>query len=237
MLKDNWLQRLVCREAIVNKASLESMEPGAEKVRAVTEAIEALRRDLLGRIRFVDRNACNDEFSLQSFNRASDELLNACGADRLLIILDYLQLVRPERDAEDPDRSRVDQICRLQRIAKTLASPLGATILAISEVTKQSDASNLGIEDLLGSARIGYAADAVMLLQKPVRHRDHRAVVPRTLRIAKARDGLTCPDISLQFDHRHYRFLKAPESAIGPSTARTTSAIDPLAGSRRRKSK
>ena len=113
------------------------------------------------------------------------KLTRTARAVRLLVVLDYFQLlvVPAGVDAEDPDRWRVDFLAKLQRLGESYRSPMGATVLVVSEVRKGDRRQReLSMEDLLGSTRLNYAAHAVLLLQTPADDRSHGDVVSRGLR-------------------------------------------------------
>jgi hypothetical protein len=94
----------------------------------------------------------------------------------------------------------------------------------------------------MGSARLGYGAECVLLLEQP-REVDHAsATVPLTLTVAKGRDGMMRSTIPLIFHHTQSRFIEdsflrqqEEPKVQKPVTSRSTSGknrnkVDPLAG-------
>jgi hypothetical protein len=159
----------------------------------------------LSRVRIVDQSTLNPETLLDDLRVPVSELLKATGATRLLVVLDYFQLlpVPPGPWPEGPDRCRVDLLEAVQRLGKTFRSPTGATIVAISEVRKQSTkGTELEKQDLLGSTRLNYVANSILLLQTPKHRPNHGDDEPRILKVDKARGGATCPvEIPMVFRH------------------------------------
>lgn len=83
------------------------------------------------------------------------------GAKRMLVVIDNFQAIDipmgPKTSDLDRDRETVEGITRLQRST-------GAAVLVISEVAKRSFQFVGGMGDLLGSGRLPYRADTVMIL-------------------------------------------------------------------------
>jgi replicative DNA helicase len=236
MDKDEWIKRLICHQAGIERAMLES-RPDSVVRRRIGESAEQVRAETLGRVRIIDSAALNREMLIDVLADKSHELLNATGASRLFVVADYFQLLPlpMEHSPEDSDRCRVALLESMQRLGRTSRNPTGATILAISEVRKpDSRRPELSMQDLLGSTRLNYAATSVLLLQTPEGRRGHGDDVPRILKVDKARGGATCPvKIPLVFRHKSYRFFLAKDQK---ATARVpTSGLNPLAGHKGRK--
>lgn len=239
MLKDECLARLICREAAIDRKTFESREQSADTREQIRRAIKRLRTDVLTRILFADKHSIRESSFIEDLHSRSRRLIKASHASRLVIVLDYFQLLTLPGDlgAQDPDRYRVDRLYDLQRLGETLDNPLGATVLAISEVRKRDyTRPDLDMEDLLGSTRLAYCADAVLLLECPD-YVSEGDVVRRTLKVAKARNGNVCSAIPLLFHHPHYRFDAAEQSPSSKLGRPTQKYPNPVAGSKKRKSR
>jgi DnaB-like helicase C terminal domain len=237
MYRDEWLIRLICHEAGVARKTIESREIPSDVVCRIRDAIERLRSQTLGRVRFADKNSFEGESLSEALRSTIRDFLEHTRAARLLIVLDYFQLlaIPSGTGEEDPDRYRIDLLSRLQRFGETLADPTGATILAVSEVRKEaSGGTSLRTKDLLGSTRLSYSANSVLLLQTPEDDLGHGDVVPRILKISKSRDGSTCHAIALQFEHRLYRFSDS-RTVAAPQNKRPSFHVNALAGANSRK--
>ena len=91
--------------------------------------------------------------------------------------------------------------------------------------------------DLMGSARLGYGADAVLLSEAQDESSDPLSAQPVVLRVAKARDGAMCKSISMLFDHRRSRFMEKRSeqpaeqpASLGRGRAKRKPFADPLGG-------
>jgi uncharacterized protein YlaN (UPF0358 family) len=146
-------------------------------------------------------------------------------ATRFLIVIDSRRKIPIPTEPEvaiDPDGMRLQQI-------ECIKAWRDCVTLVISEVRKSDDRQReLFLEDLRGSSDLGYAADNVLLIWQEADHRDAQ-VVPTTLRIAKGRDGVQRRDITLNFDHEHYRFLPVETKTSAPRPA-ASNVADPLGG-------
>jgi replicative DNA helicase len=163
------------------------------------------------------------------------ELLKKTGASRALIVVDYLQLLDvPDASPTslDADYRRVGLLQNVGDAGKSPSRPLVDPVLAISEVRKEGRTGTA--VDLLGSSRLAYAADAVLLLN-PAEGGDAPGAdtVPVTLTIAKGRDGTVRKEIPLLFEHARYRFReRGGDQGNRGQPARTPPRMkDPLAGS------
>jgi replicative DNA helicase len=99
-----------------------------------------------------------------------------------LLIVDYLQLVRPSR----PNASRNVEVSEISSSLKALAKELSVPLIALSQLNRDSDTDNRPprLRDLRDSGSIEQDADIVGLLHRP---KPDEALV--TLDIAKHRQG------------------------------------------------
>lgn len=142
------------------------------------------------------------------------------GAEHCLVIIDYLQLLPvPDKVVRqgdlEADKYRVEIAQRVLDASKDQFDRPQDTVLAISEARKPSTSSarshtwGTKIEDLLGSARLGYSADGVLLM-RPMSEDEladryaclggeaeireqlaQEGVSPLMITLAKGRDGMT----------------------------------------------
>ena len=114
--------------------------------------------------------------------------------------------------------------------------PHGYTIVAISEIRKDSAKESIDRDDLKGDGRMASDADVVMLMW-PGKSAGIGDVIPTTLRIDKGREGVIRGDVRLWFQHACCRFYDAPPAGLkldhnikNPSPGRDgQTAVDPLA--------
>jgi len=166
------------------------------------------------------------------------------GATRALLVIDYLQLLDvPERLAERGDeleaaKHRVLTVQEVVRATRTVSNPQGDAVLAISEARTPADAKTgwgSRLADLMGSSRLAYAADAVLLYRRMdakdvgkyygitgpapgdqalqcLERLEGGGVAPVVLTLAKARDGMTRGEFGLEFEFRmsSFRSVGAP---------------------------
>jgi replicative DNA helicase len=244
MPKVTLYDRLLSQEAGVEYADLlgEAADPGLEG--RLDEAERRLQTEVLPRLRVAEYLAVPEgKWLAQVMVDDLVRLLESMPVEEVLVVVDYFQLL-PVPDsitaALDADFYRVRSLQRVQAWSRTNTNPLGFPILAISEVRKgESGRSEVGVGDLMGSARLGYSAEAVLLLE-PAGQADKGPVVPVRLKVAKGRDGATRTDIDLLFEYTRSRFREAPQprgpkgggkaKKGGPAQKSDAAKTDPLAG-------
>lgn len=140
------------------------------------------------------------------------------GAKRVFVVIDNFQAIDIEMPGGatdlDRDRETVEGITRLQR-----GMGLGA-VLCISELRKANFGFVTGMGDLLGSGRLPYRADTVMLLHyrkmiplgqaksgSETRAYKHRHPQEMVLTISKTRDGGHRGTVDLWWDEHFSKFL------------------------------
>ena len=110
-----------------------------------------------------------------------------------LIIVDYLQLIRPRKDND----SSVQQVTEISRGLKGLARELNIPVIAISQLSRgveQRDVKIPRLSDLRESGSIEQDADVVLFLNPPWKYKDPTTVTPEEdntaeIIIAKHRNG------------------------------------------------
>jgi replicative DNA helicase len=236
--------RLLSQEAGVEYADLLGGTPTQGLEERLDEAERRLLAEVLPRLRVAEDLALPEgKWLAQVMVDDLVRLLESMPVDEVLVVLDYFQLLPVPGHisaAVDADFYRVRSLQRVQQWSRTNTNPVGFPILAISEVRKgESGRSEVGVADLMGSARLGYSAEAVLLLE-PAQETAEGSVVPVRVKVAKGRDGATRTDIDLLFEHTRSRFREAPQprgpkgggkaKKGGPAQKSDAAKIDPLAG-------
>jgi replicative DNA helicase len=131
-----------------------------------------------------------------------------------LIIVDYLQLMRPDRMSDN----RVEQVGQISRGLKILARELGVPVLAVSQLNRapeQRPDKRPLLSDLRESGQIEQDADLVMFIYRDEyynRDTDNPGVAE--ISIAKHRNGPAGLTVELTFLERYPKFAsKAREEA------------------------
>jgi hypothetical protein len=180
------------------------------------------------RIRVLDRQSFSGGVSAASILREMKALKAKSGAGRALVVLDYLQVlpipdsVRRNSDL-DADKYQIrvaqDILAGMQQGEPNL---LGDAVIAISETRKPATGRKHwgeDLADLMGSARLGYGADAVLLYRRIVDDDDlaevyedagrstpptpgqleNAGIAPIMLALAKGRDGMRLGEWPLEY--------------------------------------
>jgi hypothetical protein len=236
--------RLLSLEAGIDYGDLMADTVAQGNEERLDAAERRLHSEVLPRLRIIEHLSVPKESTLsQVMVDDLDEFLELGTLNEVLIVVDYFQLLPVPDEITgglDADFYRVGSLQQVQEWSRTNANPVGYPILAISEVRKgESGRSEISVGDLMGSARLGYSAETVLLLESP-RNIKEGPVVPVHLKVAKARDGAVRTQIDLVFEHTRSRFREAPRRRSpkqGGKSKKETSAqkpdqekIDPLAG-------
>ena len=214
MPKTVLFDRLLCQETGVEYANLITTEPGDKGLKTpLEEADRRLNANVLPRLRIVEHLFVPKGKDLtQVVKDDLNQLAHSTAVMDTFIVVDYFQLLPvPEeiRDGVDADFYRVKALQQVQQWSRTNQNPAGVPILAISEVRKgESGRTEISIGDLMGSARLGYSAETVLLLE-PSKDANDGSAVPVKLNVAKARDGAVRSKINLLFDHTRSQFREA----------------------------
>jgi replicative DNA helicase len=196
------------------------------------------------RIRVLDRQGLGGGVSAASILREMKALKAQSAAARAFVVIDYLQVipipdnVRRSSDL-DADKYQIrvaqDILAGMQQGESQL---VGDAVLAISETRKPATGrKHWGEElaDLMGSARLGYGADAVLLYRRIVADDDlaelyagagratwptagqleDEGIAPIMLSLAKGRDGMRLGEWPLEY-HFNRSIFREIERARGP---------------------
>ena len=182
------------------------------------------------RLTILERMDLGTDHSTAAIVALVNRMKERVGANRALIVIDYLQLIEIPADVArkgdlESDKYRVRVVQDIVAETRTEQNPLGDAVLVISEARKPSGDGRQNrvwgnsLADLMGSARLGYAADAVLLYRRMTEEdvREHyndptaelarsrierleqRGIAPVVLTLAKGRDGMSLGDIPMEF--------------------------------------
>jgi hypothetical protein len=244
MPKTTVYDRLLCSESGVSYEASLAKELPAETQELLVAASDRLRETVLDRMRVIERSAFDEQTDSVAnvLYRHRNALVEATSVRDVVFVIDYFQLLSVTTELSfgvDADYERIGHIQEVQSVSRTSYNPQGDPFLIICELRKpEGSRGALTVYDLLGSARLGYAADAVLLME-PAGDPTNPVAVPVTLRIAKGRDGMERQDLALTFEHTRSRFTQRQEDG-GKSAkkqgqqqkqaSKAAPAIDPLAG-------
>jgi replicative DNA helicase len=146
-----------------------------------------------------------------------------------LIIVDYLQLMRPDRASE----SRVEQVGQISRGLKILARELSVPVIAVSQLNRspeQRPDKRPLLSDLRESGQIEQDADLVMFIYRDEYYnRDTEDPGTAEINIAKHRNGPAGLTVKLTFLERYPKFASLARSepaAVDQSNGGGTVPLD-----------
>jgi replicative DNA helicase len=215
MDKVRLMKRLLSSASDVPFARLAAPDKDKAEQQAVEQGLAHLREHVFPHMKFVGRRGLprNKPLTAEGIEEACDELREASGAERVLVVVDYLRLMPVPSDLNsdiDRDHYRLNQLHQFQQASRSLKEPEGHVVLVLSEVRKdRADGGSLTLEDLIGSARVGYSADLVLLLNRLDRRPGTPGTTRLNLEIAKGRDGVEWASLDLLFHYAVSRFAEA----------------------------
>lgn len=109
-----------------------------------------------------------------------------------LIIVDYLQLMSPDRSSKD--NNRVNEVAEISRGLKALSRELDVPVIALSQLSRMSEYRDSGeprLSDLRDSGAIEQDADLVLMLWRKTEPDFLAASEVVSCKIAKHRNGAT----------------------------------------------
>jgi replicative DNA helicase len=187
------------------------------------------------RIRVLDRQSFESGISAASILREMKALKQQSGASRAFVVIDYLQVIpipdTVRRNSElDADKYQIrvaqDILAGMQQGESSL---MGDAVIAISETRKPATGRKHwgeDLADLMGSARLGYGADAVLLYRRILDDEDlakvyedaghstpptpgqldNEGIAPIVLTLAKGRDGMRLGEWPLEYHYNRSIF-------------------------------
>ena len=204
-------QRFIASRAKINGELLRKGRVKAEQWPKVLKATEKLTQAPL----FVDDSSDLGVLELRAKARRLHQR-HPLG----LLIIDYLQLMRPE----DPRDGRVEQVGKISRGLKILARELKIPVIAISQLSRAVESrpdKRPMMADLRESGNIEQDADLVMFVYRDEYYNPETTEKPGVAEviIGKHRNG-PVGSIELTFLNRYPKFASiASEQAAGPATA------------------
>jgi len=198
MSKEQVIDRLIAGEA---KVDLWKLRTGRLTDPLDYQMIQAALDRLSQTSIFIDDTASPNIVEVRRMARR----LQAEHKNLGLIIVDYLQLIRPRKDYD----SAVQQVTEVSRGLKALAKELDLPVIAISQLSREIDKREIKIprlSDLRESGSIEQDADVVIFLNPIWRHQEQKGVDPSPeeegmadVIIAKHRNG-PLGTVRLKFD-------------------------------------
>jgi hypothetical protein len=231
MGKDVLFDRLLCHEAGVGYDLLLRKYRPADVQPALDDAAKRLLEGVLPRLQFIERQRTLAEGGLTTGHlwEHRNQLLRATGADRALVVVDFfgkIDVGASDLGPLEQDHRRLGLLTDALELSRR-GSPPGDSYVLISEVRKErSGGDSLCLDDLLGSCRLGYSADAVLLLERDGSAARARDTTPLVLKVEKARDGTTRCRVPLTFDFTRYRFRERAATPAGAGAAADRQAPD-----------
>ena len=126
-----------------------------------------------------------------------------------LVIVDYLQLVSP--GAGDRFANRYELVSEISRSLKMLAKELHIPVLAIAQLSRESERrpdKRPQLSDLRDSGALEQDANTVLLLHRADRYDEHAQPGLTEVIVAKARNA-ECTTIELEFEGAYQRYRPA----------------------------
>lgn len=194
MAKEQIVDRLISAEANVNLWKLRTGKLSSEGEGNDFERIAAALDRLAQTPIFIDDVSSPTILQIRTMARRL-QAEHGLG----LLVVDYLQLIRPTR----PTDSEVQQITEISRSLKALAKELNIPILAISQLSRNSEMrtdQRPKLSDLRSSGSIEQDADVVLLIYREDRvKKDSEKKGIAEIMIEKHRNGPT-GKVELYFD-------------------------------------
>ena len=200
MAKEQIVDRLICAEANINLWKLRTGKLSSEGEGNDFERIAAALDHLAQAPIFIDDIPSPTILQMRTMARRL-QAEHGLG----LLVVDYLQLIRPTRASD----SEVQQITEISRNLKALAKELNIPILAISQLSRNSEMrtdQRPKLSDLRSSGSIEQDADVVLLIyreDKVKKDSNKKGIVE--IMIEKHRNGPT-GKIELFFDEESVSF-------------------------------
>ena len=189
--------RFLASQARVSSDDLRKGRVRAEKWPKVLQAVEKLARAPI----FVDDSS---DMSVLELRAKSRRLAARHGLG--LVVVDYLQLMRPEGR---PDSSRVEQIGQISRGLKILARELNVPVIAVSQLSRAVESRNPPVpmlSDLRESGSIEQDADVVMFIYRDEYYnKESERLGEADVIVAKHRNG-PIGEVALTFLPKYPKF-------------------------------
>jgi len=209
MSKEQLVLRLLSSVTKINSFNLRSGQVSGTDFDKIANALGVLSDAKM----FIDDTV---NISVMEIRTKARRLKMEQGLD--LLIVDYLQLMQPGQQSRDGNR--VQEVSDISRGLKALARELGIPIIALSQLSRQTEAREKGeprLSDLRESGAIEQDADVVIFLYRDGERSDDAGVTGEAINfnVAKHRNGPTGSG-QLWFRKEETRFVnlvreRAPE--------------------------
>ena len=209
MSKEQLVLRLLSSVTKINSFNLRSGQVNDLDFPKIADALGTLSNAKM----FIDDTV---NISVMELRTKARRLKMEQGLD--LLIVDYLQLMQPGQQSRDGNR--VQEVSDISRGLKALARELGIPIMALSQLSRQTEAREKGeprLSDLRESGAIEQDADVVIFLYRDGERSDDAGVTGEAINfnVAKHRNGPTGSG-QLWFRKEETRFVnlvreRAPE--------------------------
>ena len=209
MSKEQLVLRLLSSVTKINSFNLRSGQVNDLDFPKIADALGTLSSAKM----FIDDTV---NISVMELRTKARRLKMEQGLD--LLIVDYLQLMQPGQQSRDGNR--VQEVSDISRGLKALARELGIPIIALSQLSRQTEAREKGeprLSDLRESGAIEQDADVVIFLYRDAERSDDASVTGEAINfnVAKHRNGPTGSG-QLWFRKEETRFVnlvreRAPE--------------------------
>ena len=185
MSKEQLVLRLLSSVTKINSFNLRSGQVSGLDFSKIAEALGTLSSAKM----FIDDTV---NISVMELRTKARRLKMEQGLD--LLIVDYLQLMQPGQQSRDGNR--VQEVSDISRGLKALARELGIPIIALSQLSRQTEAREKGeprLSDLRESGAIEQDADVVIFLYRDGERSDDAGVTGEAINfnVAKHRNGPT----------------------------------------------
>ncbi|MDR0620875.1 MAG: replicative DNA helicase [Deltaproteobacteria bacterium] len=184
MGNDQVLQRLLCQLGHHDLVELRTGRINDDDINRLTTNASLLRKSKI----FIDDTAAMRPLELRAKARRLKSQLMNMGQDLGLIVVDYLQLMRPN----EQHQNREQQIREISGSLKALAKELKVPVITLSQL-KRSDELEPSLSDLRESGSIEQDADLVLFIVRPemIKKDDITLKGKAEIRINKHRNGPT----------------------------------------------
>jgi len=205
------IKKLLCGRAEIDFKDLERGLIDEEEFRHLEQVAEEIKSWSLDLMDVSD-------LTVQALRSVVKRHMLEPGKEIKLIVIDYLQLLSSARG----DQSEYEKISEISRTLKILARELGVPVLALSQMSRESERAagkprEPRLSDLRGSGSIEQDADAVLFLHRSDPDDEQRAAIEGRdikLLVAKNRFGPTGA-VGLRFFPGRQRFAAAPTNELG----------------------
>lgn len=208
MSEEEIVQRFISSQA---RLSGDDMRKGRLQQRDWPRVIEAAQRFDETPI-WIDESSDISDLEIRTKARRIDGRARAKHGRGLgLIVVDYLQLLRPSTNAEN----RAVAVAQMSRSLKILARELNVPVIAVSQLSRQVESRNPPrpqLSDLRESGAVEQDADVVAFVYREEYYdrEDPEKKGRAELIVAKNRNG-PVGDIALTFLHTYPKFVNAPQ--------------------------